>query len=120
MKKIIYFSVFICLVIVLSGCEREGTVDISDCREAIDIKEDSIRTLYKTFTCNYYKTQKGDIISGSCINIETSIFGNKCKRAYIYEKSPSLDCGENAFLNTDGNCYCKSGYIFDKESHKCL
>ena len=111
MKKTHLLFLLIPAVLLFTGCEREGVANIDDCRETIIIKERNIKTYYKTFTCSYNKTEKGDIMNGFCANIKTGLFSDKCKIAYIYDKQPTKECPENEYLNQDGNCYCYEGYI---------
>lgn len=115
MQKIIISIFILSALFLLTGCEREGMVNIDDCRETIKIKSDNIKTYYKTFTCTYEKTDKGDIMSGACINLKTGLFSDKCKIAYIYERGPSKKCPENGYLNQDGNCYCDEGFILKND-----
>ncbi|MFH1565538.1 MAG: hypothetical protein ABIC82_06940 [bacterium] len=102
------------------GVEREGTIKYDDCREIIEIKDDSILKFFKDFTCSYSKTKTGKIMSGNCVNIKTTS-ENQCLRAYIYYVEPEIKCPDevNGYLGYDGECHCNTGYSFIENTKKC-
>lgn len=102
----INFIVGILMLFALVGCgEREGSVKWNDCREKIDVKEGDLNTLLKKFTCQYYKTQQGRIMGGSCVSIEYDSNGS-CKAAYFYYKKQDNVCSkQNPVLRNDDLCY---------------
>lgn len=102
--------------IILVGCEREGSVEFEDCREFIQIDENSFSTFYKTFTCTYEKTDNGDIMSGLCVRVELTK-NNECKKAFAYEKSAYKECPEGEYLDKVGECYCNVGV---KRGGECI
>lgn len=117
MKKFLLLSCVLLVILILTGCEREGIVNTDDCREVVNIKDGGIQTYYKTFTCSYYKTDKGDIMGGTCTNVKTGLFNSKCEIAYVYEKEPYKKCSEDEYLAKSGNCNCITGV---KRKNKCI
>jgi len=93
------------LSIVLVGCiEREGTVKYSDCREVVEVRETDPFMMLKRFTCRYDKTEKGTIMSGTCVSIDYDISGT-CKVAYRYFKKQANVCSvEFPILRYDDRC----------------
>lgn len=93
------------LYFVFGGSEREGLVKIDNCLEVVQLKNDSIQSYYKDFTCVMEKSKSGRIISGSCTHIDMS--GNTCKTAFIYQKKPSDVCKDPKFphLHYDDLCW---------------
>lgn len=116
MKKILIIG-FVFLLLV--GCEQQGVVNIDDCIETIIVQEDAFLNNFKTFTCMLNQTEKEGIHRGGiCANIKLNE-NNECKKVYIYEKLPSINCAVGAELNNQGNCKCiQNGYIFEK--NKCI
>jgi hypothetical protein len=91
--------------------EREGTVNVSDCRETISLQPDTFQKYYKTFTCTTQKTKSGLLMRGVCIHVDTdgSIFSSShsCAVAYVYEKKQEGHCTDPKFpyLGEDDKCY---------------
>ncbi len=86
--------------------EQEGLVKTDDCRRMVTVKEDSPETWFKKFTCTYRKTQKGIVMSGTCVAIDTE--GAACQTAYMYEKKVSNGgCNDpkHPYLGEDDLCY---------------
>ena len=98
---------FLILLTMLSGCgEREGSVKYHDCREKIDVKDVSFDRYFKTYTCEYRKTNQGKIMGGHCVHIEYDNAG-QCKAAYTYIRKQDDWCPDKAYprLNFDDKCY---------------
>jgi hypothetical protein len=96
------------------GGEREGTVKIDDCREMIELKPDTLRKYYETFTCSYNHTESGIERSAVCTRIDTdsTLFSasHACATAYVYErhlKKNGGGCRDPAlpYLGYDDRCY---------------
>jgi len=103
-KSLLVIVAFLFLV----GCEQEGVVEIDECVETIKLSEDSWEKLTKTFTCTYNRSKiEGVHLGAVCSNVELNK-NNQCKKAYIYEKAPTIDCGANALLTYSGICSCNS------------
>jgi hypothetical protein len=99
-------AIFLISMLFLVGCgEQEGTVEWSDCREKIYLKEEDLSTLIGSYTCQYQKTDKGRIMSGLCVRI--SYDGHTCKTAYIYYKKQEKICTDPKYpyLGKDDMCY---------------
>jgi hypothetical protein len=104
MKKILLCLTFLLLLV---GCgEREGTVKWSDCREKIDVNNSDFEKITRKYTCEFYKTRKGNILGGTCVHIEYDNNG-QCKTAYYYWKKQDNICLDKAFpkLGQDDLCY---------------
>lgn len=89
--------------------EQEGTVDYSDCRQKIELKDGDSKIQSRKFTCSYSKTSTGKIMSGSCISIEME--NGKCITAYTYEKKSEIICKDNEQVAYDGSCSCVYGFV---------
>lgn len=94
--------------------EREGIVKYSDCREIINLKNNTWQKYVKTFTCKYSKTISGKIMGGICVHVDmsNSLFssGNECLTAYVYKKEPEVNCPrEFPYLGYDDKCYLIPG-----------
>jgi hypothetical protein len=105
------FIIWLIYFFVGSGLgEREGRVNYSDCRETIPLAEDNFHKFYQGFTCEYYKTEKGKIINGTCVHIDYD--GNSgCKVAYIYNRGQDKNqCTDKKFpvLGINDMCYPKN------------
>jgi hypothetical protein len=107
------------------GVENEGIVKYDDCRQTITIQENSWQKYLMKFTCNYIKSPTGKILGGECVHVvnDSSLLGasNTCGTAYVYQKSPEVQCSDitNGFLDINGNCQCNQGYKFNTSSNKC-
>jgi len=103
--RVIFYTLITSLVI--SGCgENEGTVKTADCREIIYIKESSVETWTKSFTCIYQKTRQGRLMGGYCVNVEYDSNGG-CRKSYTYFKKQAEVCLDkaNPVLREDDMCY---------------
>jgi hypothetical protein len=103
------YIVGILIIFVVAGCgEREGTVKWTDCREVINVKENSVDGQFKKYTCEYIRTNQGRIAGGTCIHIEYESNG-QCRKAFIYEKRQDDVCHDKAYprLGLDDLCYPK-------------
>ncbi len=89
--------------------EQEGTVDYSDCRQKVELKDGDSKIQSRKFTCSYSKTSTGKIMSGSCISIEME--NGKCVTAYMYEKKSEIICKDNEQVSYDGSCSCAYGFV---------
>jgi len=91
--------------------EREGFVNISDCRETVTLTPDTFQKYFKPFTCTNRETRSGKIMGGQCVHIEydSSLFSssNVCKTAYVYEEPPDALCADPKYpyLGYDDKCY---------------
>jgi len=112
MKKISYILISI---ILLSSCEQEWQIDISDCREKINISDKYFSNIFNTYTCNTDKTEKWHIISWECSYVVIS--RDKCLKSYTYKKEPSYNCGENSHLEYKW-CFCD--YWYFRNNNECL
>ncbi len=103
-------------IIYIFGGEKEGIIKYDDCREIIRLKDNPYQKIYKSFICDYTKTTTGKIMSGTCVHVNTSWLSGKCEQAYVYvyDKEPETKCLENGYLGYDGQCYCNSGYFYNK------
>ena len=63
--------------------EQEGFVKTDDCRRTVMVKAGSPETWFKEFTCTYRRTQKGLVMSGTCVAVETE--GSVCQTVYTYQ-----------------------------------
>jgi|GEM_PF-2005567 len=125
--------VFIVLVIwgifslfgVSFGAENEGITKYDDCRQIVNIQENSWQRYFMKFTCTYIKSSTGKILGGQCVHIanDNSLLGGShtCATAYVYQKSSEVVCPDtvNGFLDVNGNCQCNQGYKFNTSSNKC-
>jgi len=102
----IIFYVLITAFLISACGENEGMVKTSDCREEVIIKEGSIETWTKSFTCSYYKTNTGKIISGVCVHVDYDSNGG-CRKSYTYYKKQAAVCLDkaNPVLREDDMCY---------------
>ena len=114
MKKILVLLLAIVLLGV--GCEREGTIKTSDCREEIELKENDLTTFLKDFTCDYTKTENGKILNGECYSVK--IKNGECRTVWSYEKKSEVNCSkEFPFAGYDSKCYKEwaSGRVYVAE-----
>lgn len=58
-----------------AGCEKEGSVDIGDCRERIYLESNNLDKYFHTYICSY----------GFCARVETD--KGVCDRVYTYVNS---------------------------------
>jgi hypothetical protein len=65
----------IAILSLFLGSEKEGYINYDDCREVINIKDDSLRTWVFDFTCDY---------SNECVDTSNYAFSSKCETAYRY------------------------------------
>ena len=101
----------ICTLIVLlliSSCEQEWKVNTIDCREKIVVWENDFSNLFKTFTCDTYKSKDWYIINWECTSIELS--WDKCLKSYTYNQKSNYKCWENEYLGYQW-CLCNSWYV---------
>lgn len=115
MKSFSVFTLLLFSILLLSSCEQEWKIDITDCREKINIWENNISNFFKTFTCNNYKSKDWYLISWTCSYVELS--WDKCIKSYSYEKKTDYNCWENAHLEYRW-CFCDSWYVNINE--KCI
>lgn len=108
---------FVLLALLGAGCEHEGYLDTSDCRENIPIQEDSLESYLHNFSCVYNKNSDGRIKSGLCCAIDAAAFTNKCIKAYCYEKSAQIACGDGETVSSNGECVCKNGYLLSSKGN---
>ncbi|MDD4901789.1 MAG: hypothetical protein PHE24_01510 [Patescibacteria group bacterium] len=114
---LLFCSLILCLLV--SGCEKEGTIKVDDCRESVEIKEFSFDAIFGNFICNYKKTDNGKLIFGECSRVKMK--DGECQTEFWYEKKPFRDCGEYSYIDErDGNCVCVPSYEFDINSKKCI
>jgi hypothetical protein len=74
--KYIFIVAFILLL--GAGCENTGYIKTSDCRENIEISSSSIKTYFRSFTC-----EKAYGVT-NCCRVQTT--GETCDISYCYEK----------------------------------
>ena len=110
MKKYYFLLPVIALLVLGAGCEREGAIDISDCRTTIPVEESSFDASIHTYTCGYTKNDKGQIYGGMCCRAKVSAFSGKCEEAYCYEVKSRVVCGINEVTGENGSCRCAKGY----------
>lgn len=93
---------------IATGWERNGTIDISDCREVITLSPDTWRKYWNDFTCTY--SQDYGAKSKNCYHVETYggllVGSGKCKTVYEYSDfTPADGCAQaNPYL-VNGMCY---------------
>lgn len=94
-ESIIFWLVMLCLFgwglfRYYDGGEMEGIAKYDDCREIIFLKSNNYQKYYMNFTCNYRRSNTGEIMGGECVHIDTNngffSSGNSCVKALIYEK----------------------------------
>lgn len=89
----------------LFGGEKEGYINTSDCRANYEVEDQVWNRIWNEYTCTYRKTNAGQIMSGTCERVETTLFGNECKASYTYNKKPYKVCSqEYPWLGSDGKC----------------
>lgn len=126
MKKLFLISIFIIIVLLISGCEKEGIVNIEKlekCDEYFVVKDNWLGKLTKelhSFTCMTKKTDNGIVMGGECVYMKKGLLHNECIKAYTYNIKPDYECLENAYLAMDGKCYCSYSYIYDENLNKCV
>lgn len=92
--------------------ENEGTVTISDCREIIELKPETLHRFFKPFTCESQTTGAGWRIRAMCVNVEYDSSGKSCKTAYTYRKEQDpRACKDPRYpsLNADDTCSNANG-----------
>ncbi|MDD4351577.1 MAG: hypothetical protein PHU71_01155 [Candidatus Gracilibacteria bacterium] len=110
MRKTLLLTLTVFLIL-LTACEREGIVNdsaLDDCMEVITTKDGSLISMFHTFTCTYDRTESEKIRSGVCVSLD--INDGVCRKAYMYEKEPYKNCGENRKLSYSDECLCVDYY----------
>jgi hypothetical protein len=110
-------GVLIVIVLVLWGVyalfgwgERSGVVKYDDCREIVTLQPDTLQKYYRTFTCGYWRTKSGKIMSGECVRIvnDSSLLSSShtCATAYVYTKKQEGNCTDptHPYLTYDDMC----------------
>ena len=83
MKKLFLILIFIILVPLISGCEKEGIVNaekLQECDEYFVVEDNWLGKLTKkiySFTCTTQKTDNGIIMSGECIYMKKGLLHKK-------------------------------------------
>lgn len=102
MKKLLILMVGVMMLGV--GCEKNGTVNIDDCRESIVLNEDDPETYLHNFTCTIRKTTDGKLMKGFCSRVKLADDGT-CLKSFTYQKA-AYKCPEShKYLDWDGHCY---------------
>ncbi|MCC7432792.1 hypothetical protein IT412_04685 [Candidatus Peregrinibacteria bacterium] len=122
MKKIIQIGVLFLVLLVTAFSlyyvfltEKDGIASKYDCEEVVNIKDNFFDRGFNSFLCDYDKNSEQQIYRGTCVRREYAQYG-KCRRVYVYEKAPQLNC-ENGNIGVYGDCQCSYGY--KRENGKC-
>ena len=109
-----YLGIIVIVLVILGiwfvfGGEKEGLIDVSDCRAEYELEDKLRHRIFNEFTCSYTKTEDGKVMSGFCARAKTKWISGECTSSYYYSKNPFKTCSEEyPWLGSDGQCWSGS------------